>query len=142
MWVQVRYGWPMRRLTDETVMAVGRLTLAATELEYLLAGIGASQADDDCAAIFTAADEPLRTARRSAQLASPDHRDEFTGLIEAAATYLAQGRTAVRAMWFENGLVSAATFDEISSLILRCRDRLQALLDELDGTPAALPRSR
>ncbi|MDG4797647.1 hypothetical protein [Micromonospora sp. WMMD1082] len=132
----------MRRLTDETVLAVGRLTLAPTELEYLLAGIGASQADGDLAAIFTAAGEPLRAARRSAQVVLPDRRDEFTGLIEAAATYLVQSRTAVRAMWFENGLVSRATFDEISSLILRCRDRLQALLDESDRTPAALPRSR
>ncbi|WP_433528365.1 hypothetical protein ACQPYA_18620 [Micromonospora sp. CA-263727] len=132
----------MRRLTDETVLAVGRLTLAAAELEYLLAGIGASRADGDLAAIFTAPGEPLRVARRSAQLTPPDRRDEFVGLIEAAATYLVQSRTAVRAMWFENGLVSVATFDEISSLILRCRDRLQALLDESDRTPAALPRSR
>ncbi|GIJ30594.1 hypothetical protein Vqi01_57560 [Micromonospora qiuiae] len=132
----------MRQLTDETVLAVGRLTLAATELEYLLASIGSGQADGDLAAVFTAPDEPLRAARRCARLASPERSDEFVGLVEAAATYLVQSRTAVRAMWFENGQVSAETFDEISSLILRCRDRLQALLDELDPAPSALPRSQ
>ncbi|MEU6075468.1 hypothetical protein [Micromonospora sp. NPDC047074] len=132
----------MRQLTDETVLAVGRLTLAATELEYLLAGIGADQSDGDLAAIFTAPGEPLRAARRSAQLTSPDRRDEFVGLVEAAAAYLVQSRTAVRAMWSESGLVGAATFDEISSLILRCRDRLQALVDELGPVPSASPRFR
>ncbi|NES16692.1 MULTISPECIES: hypothetical protein [Micromonospora] len=132
----------MRQLTDETVLAVGRLTLAATELEYLLAGIGADQADADPAAIFTASGEPVRAARRSAQLASPDRRDEFVGLVEAAATYLAQSRSAVRAMWFESNRVSAATFDEISSLILRCRDRLQTVVDEVSPTLSAPPRPR
>ena len=53
-----------------------------------------------------------------------------------------QGRTAVRAMWFESGDVNAETFDDISGLVLRCRDRLQALLDYLDRTPSALSHSR
>ncbi|MFG1888189.1 hypothetical protein ACGFIR_10005 [Micromonospora sp. NPDC049051] len=132
----------MRRLTDETVLAVGRLTLAATELEYLLAHIGAGQVDGGLAAIFTASGEPLRAARHVAQRVSADRRDEFFGLVEAAATYLVQSRTAVCAMWFESGSVDAATFDEIANLILRCRGRLQALLDELESTPPALPRHR
>ncbi|MEV4841827.1 hypothetical protein AB0K20_01135 [Micromonospora matsumotoense] len=133
----------MRRLSEETVLAVGRLTLAATELEYLLAGIGAGQADDgDLAAIFTAPGEPLQVARRRAQLASPDHRAEFVGLVEAAATYLVQSRTAVRALWFDGNRVDAATFDEIAGLVLRCRDRLQALHDDLTHRASAPPRTR
>lgn len=132
----------MRRLTDETVLAVGRLTLAATELEYLLARIGAGQAGGDGATIFGAPGEPLRAARSVAQLAPLDRRDEFVGLVEAAGNYLLQGRSAVRAMWFESGAVDAETFDDISGLVLRCRERLQALLDDLDRTPSVLPHSR
>lgn len=124
----------MRRLTDETVLAVGRLTLAATELEYLLATIGADQAGD-AAAIFTLPGEPLRAARDSVQTTSSARRDELVGLVEAAGTYLVQSQAAVRAMWFENGRVDAATFDEISGLLLRCRDQLEALLADLDGAP-------
>ncbi|MFC4106105.1 hypothetical protein ACFOX0_09165 [Micromonospora zhanjiangensis] len=121
----------MRRLTDETVLAVGRLTLAATELEYLLAWIGADQAGGDPTAVFASPGEPLRAARGSVQFAPPEHRDEFVGLVEAAGSYLTQAHTAVRAMWFENGRVDAATFDEIAGLLLRCRDQLQARLDEV-----------
>jgi hypothetical protein len=125
----------MRRVSDETVRAVGRLTLAATELEYVLAWIGADQAGGDQAAVFVAPGEPLRAARDSVRFASPDNRDEFVGLVEAAATYLAQSQSAVRAMWFDNGAVNAATFDEVAGLLLRCRDRLQVLLDEAGCAP-------
>lgn len=130
----------MRRLTDETVLAVGRLTLAATELEYLLAWIGANQAGGDPAAVFARPGEPLRAARGSVQFASPECRAEFVGLVDAAGTYLLQSQTAVRAMWFENSQVDVATFDEISGLLLRCRDRLQALLDDVG--PASAVRLR
>ncbi|BCJ59056.1 hypothetical protein C1I93_08065 [Micromonospora endophytica] len=125
----------MRRLTDETVLAVGRLTLAATELEYLLAWIGADQADGNAATVFTTPGEPLRAARGSVQFAPPDRRDEFIGLVEAAGTYLKQSHTAVRALWFENSIVDAATFDEISALLLQCRDLLQALAAEVGSAP-------
>jgi hypothetical protein len=60
----------MQRLTDETVLAVGRLTLAATELEYVLAWIGADQAGGDPAAVFAVPGEPLRAARGSVQFAA------------------------------------------------------------------------
>ncbi|WP_432836346.1 hypothetical protein [Dactylosporangium sp. CA-092794] len=125
----------MRRLTDETVLAVGRLTLAATELEYILAWIGADQAGGDPAAVFATPGEPLRAARGSVQFAPPPQRDQFIGLVEAAAMYLTQSQTALRAMWFDNGRVDAATFDEIAGRLLRCRDQLQALLDAADVAP-------
>ena len=127
----------MQRLTEETVLAVGRLTLAAAELEYVLAWIGADQAGGDPAAVFVVAGEPLRAARGSVQFASMDHRDEFVAVVDAAGTYLAQSHMAVRAMWFENGQVDAATFDEITALLLRCRDRLQGLLDDAGRAPAS-----
>ncbi|MFI5916675.1 hypothetical protein [Dactylosporangium sp. NPDC051541] len=127
----------MRRVTDETILAVGRLTLAAAELEYVLAWIGADQAGGDQAAVFAVPGESLRAARGSVQFASPRNRDEFIGLVEAAAGYLAQSQAAVRAMWFDNSTVNAATFDEIAGLLLRCRDRLQVLLDEAEHAPTA-----
>ncbi|MEV0569998.1 hypothetical protein [Dactylosporangium sp. NPDC050588] len=127
----------MQRLTDETVVAVGRLTLAATELEYILAWIGADQADGDPAAVFTVPGEPLRAARGSVQFAPSERRASFIGLVEAAGMYLTQGHVAVRAMWFDNGRVDAATFDEITGLLLRCRDQLQTLLDEAGRAPTA-----
>ncbi|MFC7544786.1 hypothetical protein [Plantactinospora sp. GCM10030261] len=128
----------MRRLTNETVLAVGRLTLASTELEYLLACIGADQAGGDPAGLFTSPSpgEPLRAARGSVQFAPPQRRAEFVGLVETAGSYLLQGQSAVRAMWFDGSQVDATTFDEISGLLLRCRDRLQALLDDADRAPA------
>ncbi|KWV31406.1 hypothetical protein [Micromonospora rifamycinica] len=133
----------MRRLTEETVLAVGRLTLAATELEYLLASIGTGQAEGgDLPTIFTGPGEPVQVARRAAHLAPPAHRAEFVGLVEAAATYLVQGRTAVRALWLDGNRVDAATFDEIAGLVLRCRDRLQALHDDLTHPASAPPRTR
>ncbi|MDG4774370.1 hypothetical protein [Solwaraspora sp. WMMD792] len=84
----------------------------------------------------------MRAARSVARLAPPDRRGEFVGLVEAAGNYLVQGRTAVRAMWFESSRANAETFDDISGLVLRCRDRLQALLHDLDRTPSALSHSR
>jgi hypothetical protein len=125
----------MRRLTSETVMAVGRLTLAATELEYVLALVGAGQAGGDPAAVFGVPGESLRAARASVPFAAADQRDEFVGLVDAAGTYLTQASSAVRALWAENGRVTAATFDEVTGLLLRCRDRLQALLDEAARAP-------
>lgn len=109
----------MRQVTDETVLAVGRLTLAAAEIEFVLAWIGG-----DPAAVFGGPGESLRAAREAATA----HRGEFAVLVEAAGGYLAQSHTAVRALWAENGRVDAATFDEISGLLLRCRDRLRELL--------------
>jgi hypothetical protein len=126
----------VQRLPDETVLAVGRLTLAATELEYLLAWIGADRAGGDPAAVFVRPGEPLRAARGSVQFAPPDRRAELIGLVESAGMFLTQSQTAVRALWFETGRVDATTFDEIAGFLLRCRDRLRVVLDELDRAPA------
>lgn len=131
----LRYGEPMQRLTEETVLAVGRLTLAATELEYVLAWIGADQAGGDQSAVFAVPGEPLRAARGSVQFACPNNRNEFIGLVDAAELYLTQSHRAVRAMWSDNHRVDAATLDEITGLLLRCRDRLQRLLDEAGRVP-------
>jgi hypothetical protein len=112
----------MRQLTDDTVLAAGRLTLAAAELEYQLASI-----DGDPAGVVIVPGEPLRVARKAVTSAPADRRDELIGLVESAGNYLLQSHTAVRALWLDNSRVDAATFDEITGLLLRCRERLRAI---------------
>jgi len=118
----------VRKLADETLAAIGRMTVAATELEHLLAWIGADQAAGDAAAVFAQPGEPLRAARGSVEFASPAYRNEFIGMVEAAGTQLAQSQAALRAMWCEDGRTDAAIFDEIAARLLRCRDTLQTLV--------------
>ena len=118
----------MRKLAEETLAAIGRMIVAATELEHVLAWIGADQAGGDAAAVFAQPGQPLRAARGSVEFAPPAYRDEFIGTVEAAGTQLARSQAALRAMWREDGRTDAATFNEIAACLLRCRDALQALV--------------
>jgi hypothetical protein len=115
-------------VAEETLAAIGRMTVAATELEFVLAWIGADQAGGDAASIFVQPGEPLRAARGSVEFAPPAYRDEFIGTVEAAGTQLARSQAALRAMWRADGPAEAATFDEIATRLLRCRDALEALV--------------
>jgi hypothetical protein len=118
----------MQTLAAETLSAIGRMTVAATELEHLLAWIGADRAGGDAAAVFAVPGEPLRAARGSVEFAPPAHRDELKAGVEGAATQLAISQAALRAMWKENGRQDAAVFDEIAGRLLRCTDLLHELL--------------
>jgi hypothetical protein len=104
------------------------MTVAATELEHLLAWIGADQAGGDAAAVFAQPGEPLRAARGSVEFAPPAYRNEFIRTVEAAGTQLAQSQAALRGMWCEDGRTGVAPFDDIAARLLRCRDALQALI--------------
>lgn len=124
----------MQRLAGETLTAIGRMTVAATELEHLLAWIGADRAGGDAAAVFAHPGEPLRAARGSAEFAPPAHRDEFIAHIEGAATQLALSQAALRALWREDGgRRDPDMFNEIAGRLLRCCDALQTLLQESVG---------
>jgi hypothetical protein len=116
------------KLTEETLAAIGRMTVAATDLEHLLAWIGADHAGTDAAAIFAQPGEALRAARGSVELAPPACRNELIGTVEGARTQLAQSQAALRAMWCEDGRTDAALFDDIATRLLRCRDTLQTLV--------------
>jgi hypothetical protein len=118
----------VRKLAEETLAAIGRMTIAATELEHLLAWIGADQAGGDAAAVFAQPGEPLRAARGSVEFAPPAYRNQFIGMVEAAGTQLAQSQAALRAMWCEDGRTDGRMFDGIAARLLRCRDTLQALV--------------
>lgn len=85
---------------DEVVYAVGRVTIAAGELELVLAMIGASQTTDGNAFVILAKPgEPLRAARRTAGSMRSPYREAFLPVIEQAAELLAKRHAVVHAMW-------------------------------------------
>ncbi|MFE9954390.1 hypothetical protein [Micromonospora sp. NPDC005299] len=111
----------MVKLAEETLAAVGRMTVAATELEHVLSRLGAGDADAD--EIFARTGAPLLAAREAARSAPPASREEYANLVEGAATQLAVGQAALRAVW-RGGRTDPALFDEITVRLLRCRDVL------------------
>jgi hypothetical protein len=123
----------VEKLSEDTLIAVGRMTVAAIELEAVLAGLAGERAE----AVFTQPGGALQAARE-ATAARPaargvaagrdttaGHDEEMARLVEAAATQLAVSHRAVRAMW-RGGRTDPALFDEISALLLGCAERLQA----------------
>jgi hypothetical protein len=125
----------MRKVSEDTLAAIGRMVVAATDLEHVLAWIGADRAGGDAAAVFAQPGEAFRAARGSVEFAPPAHRDEFIGTVEAAGTQLARSQTALRAMWLVDGDAEAATFDEIATRLLRCRDALHGLIQAQLNVP-------
>lgn len=121
-------------LQEQTLTAIGRMTMAATELEYLLAWIGADRAGGDPAAVFAVPGEPLRAARGSVQFAAPADRDQLIAYVEAAGTQLAQGQAALRRPWQHGDAVPPEVFDEIAGRLLRLRDTLHDLVEPTMST--------
>jgi hypothetical protein len=118
----------VHRLDQETLVAIGRMTVAATDLEHALAWIvtstvtadgpaknaradapattatthaGTSNATADAGALFARAGEPLRAARAWAESAPADLRTERAGAVEGAATQLARSQAALRSLWHD-----------------------------------------
>ncbi len=119
----------MVKLGEETLAAIGRMTVAAAELEHVLAGIGAGAADAEADVLFGRAGVPLQAAREAVRCAPAACRDEYVNMVEGAATQLALSQAALRAMWRPGGRTDAAMFDEITVRLLRCRDALHPLAD-------------
>lgn len=117
----------MEKLSEQTLAAIGRMTVAATELERVLARVGADQAGGDAEAVFAQPGEPLRAARDSMRFAAPERRDTYGRFVESAATQLAISQAALRAMW-RGGRTDATLFDETTTLLLGCHDALQDLV--------------
>ena len=117
----------VEKLSEQTLAAIGRMTVAAVELERVLAWVGADQAGGDVEAVFAQPGEPLRAARGSVLFAAPERREHYVRLVEVAATQLAISQAALRAMW-RGGRTDPTLFDETTTLLLGCRDALQALV--------------
>jgi hypothetical protein len=120
----------MQNLPEETLAAIGRMTVAATDVEYLLAWIGADRAGGDAAAVFARPGEPLVAARGSVQFAAVEIRTELIAAVEAAATQLAVSQAALRRLWREESAADPAVFDEITGQLVRFREWLAARVAE------------
>jgi hypothetical protein len=82
----------------EVVCAIGRVTIAAGELEVALAAIGADQAQGNMFVILAKPGEPLRAACRSiASIASP-YKESYLPALERAAELLANRHSVVHAL--------------------------------------------
>jgi hypothetical protein len=120
----------VQNLPEQTLAAIGRMTVAATDLEYLLAWIGADRAGGDAAAVFARPGEPLTAARGSVQFAAAAVRPELVAAVEAAASRLALSQGALRRLWREDSPADPAIFDEITSQLVTVRDWLSTRVTE------------
>jgi hypothetical protein len=140
-------GWlglgGVRALPEPVLSAVGRLTVAAIDLEFLLAWIGADQEGGDAAKVFATPGEPLRAARGSVEFAPVGFREAFIGAVREAAGILAEGQAALRCMWTDaddgwsvlqretkiGEPVEPALLNRIAVRLMECRERLNVLVE-------------
>ena len=120
----------MQMISDTALAAIGRMTVAATDLEYLLAWIGADRAGGDVDAVFARPGDALMAARGSAEFADAETRQELITVVESAGIYLALSQTAVRRLWCDDVTPDPAVFNEIAGRLLACRQWLQTYVEE------------
>lgn len=83
---------------DEVVHAVGRITIAAGDLELALAAIVGLETGGNAFAILAKPGEPLRAARRAVRAMNAPYREAFEPVVESAAALLAKRHAVVHAM--------------------------------------------
>jgi len=115
----------VQKLSEATLAAIGRMTVAATDLEYALASLA-----DSSATLFAEPGAALRAARD----ASGSYADDVRHWVDGSATQLVQSQAALRAIW-RGGRTDPALFDEIATRLLRCREALA----EAQGLQATAP---
>jgi hypothetical protein len=108
-------------LPEATLTAVGRLTVAVTDLEQLLAWIG------DASSLVREPGAALTAARRAVQEAPPDARDYLVGAVEAAATQLAIAQALRHSL--STSPPDALVINETAARILRCREWLHRTVE-------------
>ncbi len=113
------------QLTDQTVAAIGRMTVAGTELEHVLAWIGA---DGDASTVFARPGEPVRAALAAAFQAPGDVREDLIAYVRSAAGLLDRARITLHRLWADDGPDRGpVAFNEVTGLLLAARDRLAAM---------------
>jgi hypothetical protein len=121
------------QLTQQTVAAIGRMTVAATELEHILAWIGG-----DAALFFGRPGDAAAAARAAAPLAPADVRDDLTAYVTTAAGLLDRARVTLHRLWADDGPDRGPTaFNEVTALLLGCRDRLAGMVATASAGSAA-----
>jgi hypothetical protein len=118
----------VQRLPEQTLVSIGRMTVAATDLEHLLAWIGADRAGIDAREIFARPGEAVAAARRAAPSVSGDVREYLAPAVEAAAGQLAIAESALRRVWDSDMPAEPAVFDGIAVQLVRCRELLHDLV--------------
>jgi len=120
----------MVTLPERTLAAIGRMTVAGTDLEHLLAWIGADRTGGDATAVFAQPGAALTAARGAVEFAAPEVRAELIAAVESAGTRLALAQTALRRLWLDDEAGDPAVFDDIARELLRCRDWLAGYVAE------------
>lgn len=82
----------------EVEQAIGRVTIAAGDLELVLAVIGADQAQGNTFVILAKPGEPLRAAHRFVASTASPYREAYLPALERAAELLAKRHSVVHAM--------------------------------------------
>jgi hypothetical protein len=82
----------------EVVNAIGRVTLAAGDLEVVLAVISAGQTQENTFVILAKPGEPLRAARRSVAATASPYREAYLPALERAAELLAKRHSVVHVL--------------------------------------------
>ena len=146
-------------MPDEVVHAVGEVTIAAGELELVLAWIGAEDAEGNLFTVLAKPSEPLRACRRSVMAMTSVYRDAFSPIIDHAAEVLAKRHSVVHAMWVNHTqdqplkdwqLLNYRTrarqpanpdaLDDITRQLVDVRNRLvQILTDKINNRLPSLP---
>jgi hypothetical protein len=142
--VRVEVTWltrvePMQNLPESVVAAVGRMTVAATELEFVLAWIGADQEGGDATKVFAKPGEALRAARGSVEFAPARVRDAFLDAVAEAGDALGASQATLRTMWTEGNTRTEARIDEVVVRLYASRERLGTLIDTQLGSRAGQP---
>jgi hypothetical protein len=134
----------MQNLPESVVAAVGRMTVAATDLEFVLAWIGADQEGGDAGEVFAKQGAALRAARGSVEFAPARVRDAFLDAVAEAGDALGAGQDALRSLWTERadsppGPRAEARIDEVVARLNASRERLGTLIDAQLDTGAGRP---
>ncbi|MFY1634486.1 hypothetical protein ACN27F_14610 [Solwaraspora sp. WMMB335] len=150
----------MATISDEALAAIGRLTVAMTDLEFTLAWIGADQEGGDQGKVFAKPGEAVRAARGSVEFAPAAYREAFLEAVGDAGRLLAQGHAAIRALWLGSSddeaaidvltlrstkirqPVEPALLNNLTVQLQDCRARLDSLLNALlsDRRPTSAGR--
>jgi len=127
-------------LPAEVVNAVGHVTIAAGDLELILATIGAYHANGNAFDVLAKPGEPLRAARRSIESMASPYKETFLPAVDWAAELLMKRHTVVHAMWVNDAADQPSESWEL--LHYKTRIRHPADPDTLNGLTRQLMDAR
>jgi hypothetical protein len=113
----------VQTLSEKMLASIGRMTVAAADLEYLLAEIAAERGG---AVAFVRPGDALAAARDAVAASAG-----LVRAVEAAGTQLAIGDAALRRLWHDDAnAADPAAFDAVAGQLVRCRAWLRDVVDD------------